>query len=75
MIKYTDDEVNHSPGSGRVTFSQNFEIGQYIKNTLKDFFLKPFYVSLMCLYRIVLKIFTFLSMPQNGVGHDLKRLN
>ena len=37
MIKYTDDEVNHSPGSGRVTFSQNFEIGQYIKNTLKDF--------------------------------------
>ena len=34
MIKYTDDEVNHSPGSGRVTFSQNCEIGQYIKNTL-----------------------------------------
>ena len=34
MIKYTDDKVNYSPGSERVTFSQNGEIGQYKKNTL-----------------------------------------
>ena len=33
MIEYTDDEENHSLGSDGVTFSQNGEIGQYIKNT------------------------------------------
>ena len=33
MIEYTDGEENHSPGSEGVTFSQNGEFGQYIKNT------------------------------------------